>query len=81
MDESNPYRSPVDPQPGEYDHSLFWRLVKIAAVFYFFFAAVDVWAWYRYAPDAMERNTAGHVVRKFFTDWTAGKLPPKQPAD
>jgi hypothetical protein len=81
MNENNPYRSPTDPQPGEYDHSLFWRLLKISMAFMFLFAAIDCWAWYQYGPVAVERTGKVTAIAKFFTDWSAGKTPIKQAAD
>ena len=73
----NPYASPVENWTGEYDHSLFWRLLKISAAFFVFFAAVDCWAWYRYHDGAKGRNEPLVVLTSFFTDWSAGKTPPR----
>jgi hypothetical protein len=74
--DDNPYASPVDVGDGEWDHRLFWRLVKISAVFIVFFLALDVFFCWQYAkmPHVQDDEELSlGTVERFFTGWEYSK--------
>lgn len=75
MDESNPYRSPVDPRRGEYDHSLWWSFVRAAAPICMLFLVIDAVAITRYVKIANSDRPIVNVVWGFFSDWKSGSAP------
>lgn len=42
MWDNNPYRSPADARPGEYDHSLLWRIFRACLVLAAVFLLIDL---------------------------------------
>jgi hypothetical protein len=74
--DTNPYTSPVDVVDGEWDHSLFWRLVKISAAFMLLFFAIDVFFYVRYSSMAHVKRAdeiSIETVKRFFTGWEPRK--------
>jgi hypothetical protein len=79
MFNDNPYRSPCDVQPGEYDHTLFLRLVKILCAFVLFFVLLDVVAWSQYKGRGVHRDYSTYqAVVEFFRSWDRGLADPTQ---
>jgi|GEM_PF-3904290 len=72
FDENNPYAPPVENVAGKYDHSLFWRLVRVSMVFALFFLAIDIFFYSQYAATSKVRSaneTTLDIVKGFFLDW------------
>jgi magnesium-transporting ATPase (P-type) len=72
MLKDNPYKSPADVVKGKWDHSLFWRLVKISIVFLLFFFALDVVFYLQYTNTARVRNSeevTSDTIKNFFFNW------------
>ena len=73
----NPYETPVDDRPGEYDRSLMKRIafaVLLLAVWVAGFSAMIFWQQYealRYAP---ESGSMWDVFIAFFWDWKANNI-------
>lgn len=63
--DSNPYASPADVSRGEYDHSLFWTILKVACVLILFFLILDAIAitWLSVT------RTPQEVLRCILFDW------------
>jgi hypothetical protein len=80
----NPYASPVDCERGVYDHRLFWRLLKTAAVLIVPFAIMDTVVILSHKIDLADesvimdmridrvKKTIGDQLERFFGDGNGG---------
>jgi hypothetical protein len=73
--DDNPYRSPTDPGPAEYDHSLWRAFVRAAWPICLLFLFVDAVALLKYAKVVNHERSFVTVVCGFFTDWKSGSCP------
>ena len=68
----NPYAPPVVRRRGKYDHSLYWRIVKLVLGFIGFLLLMDAIlfaSWIRQGRGYRHAMTPVEQVQKFFTDW------------
>lgn len=69
MNDSNPYRSPVDIRRGEWDHSLFWRVVKYCGVIALGFVLLDAVLMVRLSRDAACKNSVSKDPLIYHVEW------------
>lgn len=65
----NPYRAPAASGKGEYDHSLFWRLVKIVWCFIVAAMLFDAFLFVSSPKFSNSRSEpVSSIIAEFFTD-------------
>jgi len=66
----NPYATPVDTQHGEYDHRLFWRIVKFVWAFILFLIFIDGLCFLSYNTTSQARDASpAEMIRSLFLGW------------
>ncbi len=68
----NPYAPPADTRNGVWDHTLFWRLMKITGCFVLFLMAIDVFLLTKYRQSVNPNLTFQSVLDGFVTGITPG---------
>ena len=72
MQNNNPYASPVDVNKGEWDHSLFRRILKVCGYIAAWFLVMDLIVlakFFRYNEGQIAGTSFVEMVKAFFIDW------------
>ena len=68
--DSNPYATPVDTEPGKYDHRLFWTIVKFVWAFILLMIFIDGLCFLSYSTTSQARDADPvEMVRSLFLGW------------
>lgn len=78
LNDDNPYASPTDSLPGEYDWTLAKRMLLMflmIAIVYLLAGAIGAWQAFRYGTNDHRNQPLSEAIIDFATDWKSSDSP------